>query len=793
MKINRIKNSYNSFVFGVINKIVALLFPFVIRTIIIRTLSTDYIGLNSLFSSILNILSLSELGFGTALVFSMYKPISEDDTDTINALLNLYKKIYRVIGIIVLVVGLAIMPFLPYLIDGSYPADINLYTLYLVYLANNVIGYFFFAYKQSLFSAHQRNDITSIISMICSTVMYVCQIVVLILFKNYYVYIIFLPLSSLANNLIVAYVTKKLYPQYFCKGKISSSSKKAISKQVYSLFLHKIGYVIQSSIDSICLSAFMGLTLLGKYNSYYYVLTAVEAFLTIFNQSVVAGIGNSLIVESKDYNKSFFYKILFLRGWIVTWCTVCMACLYQPFMNFWGVLAGEDIMLGISVVACLVLLFYINQMRAVVGIYKDALGMWYEDRFKPILISVFNLIFTLISAYFGFFEGVILSTAMAYLLVGFPWETQIFFKKYMGEKPKKYLLKQIYYVFVTVIAIFATYEICALIQADGIFKIILNFIVCLIVPNVIMLIFYFKTNEFKQIMRGETVKKILLSVYYKIPRFIKNREIAKINKRDKIFAKIKKKYAKIIDKNIVQDDSVSDYVFVCWLQGEENAPDLVKTCIKSIKKHFSDKKVVVISNENMFDYVEFPDFILKKWKKGIISNTHLSDILRVMLIEKYGGLWLDSTVLCTGNLSNYVDEKTNLFVFRNEHKNENAICLSSWLIYAKPNNPIISNTKRLLFEYWKNNNKLINYFLFHIIFTVVAGEFADEWNKVPAFNNLNPHMLWFYDFYSPFTEKRFEQLKQMSNFHKLSYKFDSSLVKKDSFCDKILRGNYEKN
>ena len=495
MKLNRRKNALRSTTFGILQKIIAILLPFLVRTVTIKILGVEYLGLNSLFSSILNILSITELGFGTAMVYSMYKPIAEDDEDSIRALLNLYKKIYRIIGIVVLTAGLLVMPALKFLIKGDHPADINLYVLFVIFLSNNVIGYFFFAYKNSLLAAHQRNDISSKITILIQIILYSVQIAVLFLFKNYYVYIIFLPLSTLANNLCVQIVTKKLYPQYFAKGQVDAESKKQIKKQIYALFLHKIGYVIQSSIDNIAISAFMGLTLLGKYNNYYYMITAIQGFLTIIKQSLVAGIGNSILLETKEDNKKQFYRYLFMLAWIVGWCATCFMCLYQPFMRVW---VKPENMLSISVVICLVALFYVSEMRGVVGLYKDALGMWHEDRFKPIIVSIFNAIGTIICAHYGWFEGIIISTIISYALVGLPIETFVFYKYYMEEKQFKYYLKQIFYLFVSVLAIVPTYFICKLIPLTGIPQIVVNLIICLVVPNITMLVCYFKVPEFKQ-------------------------------------------------------------------------------------------------------------------------------------------------------------------------------------------------------------------------------------------------------------------------------------------------------
>lgn len=211
---NRTKKSLENIIFGMINRFVLMIFPFIVKTILIKQLGAEYLGLNNLFSSILQVLSLSELGVGTAMVYSMYKPMAENDKPTLCALLNLYHKFYTVIGFIILGLGIIILPFLDKLISGSYPKDINLYVLYLIYLINTVLSYFLFAYKKSLLEASQQNSIESKINTVASVLMYICQIFALILTKNYYVFAIFLPLSTLFINLMRNILVSKMISGY---------------------------------------------------------------------------------------------------------------------------------------------------------------------------------------------------------------------------------------------------------------------------------------------------------------------------------------------------------------------------------------------------------------------------------------------------------------------------------------------------------------------------------------------------------------------------------------------------
>lgn len=265
MKLERTKNSINNAIWGFLNKAVMLLGPFIVRTVLIYKLSADYAGLNSLFSSILSILSLSELGFSNAIVYSMYKPIAEDDSKTICALLRLYRKAYRIIGIVILGVGFILTPFLRFMIKGSVPPDVNLYILYFIFLFNTVISYFLFAYKTSLLSAHQREDVVSRNTMRVNACLYVAQVLVLIFSRNFYLYAITIPLSTIAINIINSVTVDRMYPAYKPVGIVPDELKQEIKKQIYGLTIGKVAGATRNTFDSIVISAYFGLTMVTIY------------------------------------------------------------------------------------------------------------------------------------------------------------------------------------------------------------------------------------------------------------------------------------------------------------------------------------------------------------------------------------------------------------------------------------------------------------------------------------------------------------------------------------------------
>ena len=492
MKIERTKNATRNIAWGLIEKVVNIVLPFIARTVFIYILGSEYLGLNSLFTSILSVLSLTELGIGSALVFSMYKPIAEDDPDTICALLNLYRRVYRYIGLIITGAGLAIAPFIAFFIkDKAYPADINIYVLYLLYLFNTTISYFLFSYKASLLRAHQRGDVSSKITTVLTLCQQILQIALLAIFRNYYAYVIIQPVFVVIANLISARKVDQMYPQYKCRGEISKELKADIKKKIVGLLSYKIYGVIFASVDTIVISKFIGLTQLGIYQNYYYVLNAIVGVVGVFTASITAGIGNSMATETVEKNYNDFRKIVFLNGWIISFCSIALFCLYQPFMKIW---VGEKLMFPFSVMVLIVLYFYIPRVTTLSYVYREAAGLWWEDRFRPIVATIVNLILNIILVQYIGMHGVLLSTLFCSVFINIPWGTRILFANYFHRSEKEYFSDLFKYTFITALVAMVTYGICGFLGGDGIVVFFAKMAICLIVPNVSFALIY-RNNE----------------------------------------------------------------------------------------------------------------------------------------------------------------------------------------------------------------------------------------------------------------------------------------------------------
>lgn len=507
MRLNRVKNTKRNIIWGTAEKAITMLFPFVVRTAFLAILGDEYLGLNGLFSSILQVLNLAELGFSNAVVYSMYRPIAEDDIDQICALMNFYKRIYRVIGSVVVGIGLLLLPFLPHLIKGSIPTGFNIYILYLIYLFNTAIGYFLFEYKNCLLNAYQREDIVSVVNIFCTIFLYSFQLIVLILTRNYYFYVVVIPVTTILGNIAKAALSSKIFPNLNCAGGLDTNEKKEIRKNVVGLFIGKACIISRNSFDSIFLSAFLGLKVVAIYGNYFYIITAINGVLLMARNAISAGVGNSIAINSVTKNYSDFQKLSLIYAWIAGWCSVCLLTLFQPFMICW---VGKDLLFQFPTVILLCVYFYSMTPGELRSVYSNAAGLFWEGRYYVITEAVLNIFLNYIMGKVWGVNGIITATIITIIFVNFVWGTIVLFRYYfIGIQVKKYFTYQLYYLIATLVASIVTLGVSNFIGISGIGGLIVKGIICLIVPNCIFAMMYYRVSFFKESI--ELVKRMLVT------------------------------------------------------------------------------------------------------------------------------------------------------------------------------------------------------------------------------------------------------------------------------------------
>lgn len=499
--VNALKNSFS----GMINKLINISVPFITRTAIIYALGIEYVGLNGLFTSILQVLNLAELGISSAVVYCMYKPMAENDSSTLCALLRYMRRVYYIIGTVVILMGAVLIPYLPNFISGTVPDDLNISVLYLIYLINTGIGYFFFAYKATLLNAGQKVGVISNINSGIILFQGIAQIVVITFFKNYYLFLALQPIFTLLNNIFVSYATQKYYPDIICKGSLDAERKHDISIRIKGLFVTRICTTTRNAFDSIFISSFIGLTAVGIYGNYYYIMGAIVSLLGVITTAMTASVGNSLMTETIEKNYSDFRKFNFVFNWISGFCTCCLLTIYQPFMKIW---MGSESLFPMHTVILICVYFYFLNIGSIRAMYHDAAGLWWEARYRAIVEAILNIVLNfMLTKRYGVF-GTILGTLISLILVNYIWGTQIVFKYYFKTiSAGQYFVDNLFFTFGTMIACIVAYNISSCFSVEGILSIFLPLVVTIVAFNGVYFLLLFKTKLFKQSI--EMVRNII--------------------------------------------------------------------------------------------------------------------------------------------------------------------------------------------------------------------------------------------------------------------------------------------
>ena len=494
MSSSRVANTKRNVIWSYLEYLITIIFSFVSRSVIVYFLGADYLGVSSLFSSILQVLNVAELGFSIAVTYNMYKPLAENDTATVCALLSFYRKIYNIIGIVILVAGLIVTPFIPYLIKDEYPASLNIYILFILYLFNTAISYFLFSYKAALLNALQRMDLTKVARCLVNILVSALQILAIALFKNYYLFIIVSIIGTAANNLFTAYIATKKYPQYICEGILSKEVKDSIAQRVKGLLICNISAITYTTFDSIILSALRGLVTVAVYNNYLVVFNGLTNVIVLVRLAMQASVGNSVASESVEKNYKDLLKWQFLFSMIAMFCSACLVCLYQPFMKLW---MGEDMMLPLVDVILLSVLFFIDVVQHAYCLYLNAAGLWLEMKWAYIGSAILNIVMNLVLCHYFAVTGIIMATLISSFISGFIWQLLVIFKSYFKRKATGYLVKQFLYFALAAAVAGLSYFLTSLVPFEGIIGLIVRGVICLCISFLVIVLLFRKTEQYK--------------------------------------------------------------------------------------------------------------------------------------------------------------------------------------------------------------------------------------------------------------------------------------------------------
>lgn len=484
-------NAKKNTIIGICCQMIILILSFASRTVFIKLLGVEYLGINGLYSNILSVLSLAELGIGHVMVYSLYKPIVEKDQAQISALLNYYKKIYRKIGIAILILGVSMVPFLDKIVVNSNLSYEELVLYYILFLLNSVVSYFFI-YKTTLINADQKNYIVNVLNTAFIVIKYIVQIMVLMKTKNYILYLLVEITTTILNNAYISYKADKMYP--FIKKQIGFTQidTKAIKASIKSMFLYKIGVTIMNSTDNILISIIIGTTYVGYYSNYSLIVAIVSNFIAILVQAIFSGIGN--LNASGDMLKSYklFKSLLLFFHWITAVSSLCFLLVFNDFITIW---IGQSYLLSADVIVVIVFNFYILNIINPVWMYRETMGMFNQIKYTIILAAIINLIFSVVLGIYWGLAGILFSTVLSRLLTTVWYEPRLIYNTKFKQPVRKYWGIQFKYFLATVLGIFVAMVLTYNMPSSLMF-IFIKIFIGFLVMSLVFLATNFKSEEF---------------------------------------------------------------------------------------------------------------------------------------------------------------------------------------------------------------------------------------------------------------------------------------------------------
>lgn len=504
----RIRNSVINMISSASGQIVTIILSFITRTIFIRYLSVEYLGLNGLFSNILTLFSLANLGIGSAITYSLYKPIAENDANKVTYLARLLEKAYFIIGVVILALGILIIPFL----DIFIKSDNNIYNLtiiYIIFLINYVAPYFYGYSYRAVATAHQSEYLYYTTNTIFVIITDIIRIISLIITQNY---LIFISVQTVTNIIMFMIVKKRLFRKYpYLNSKrietqISKEEKQGIIKNIKGSVLYNFGYVVTKGTDNILMSSFIGIKYLGYLTNYQYIINAVQSILTQVFTSLVASVGNLNATETNEKKVFIFNILLFSSFWFYAFCAICILSLSDPFIELW---LGKDFIVDRFVVGLLVLNFYIHGMQRAANIFRSAMGLFWYGRYRPLISATINLIMSLILLQMFGAAGIFLGTLISILTVDIWYDPYIVFRYGIKASLRTYFHQYLKYFIITITTACITYWCVSLVTIVGMSGFLIKIVICLIIPNTIFIITCHNTEEFKY-LKGLVLRLINL-------------------------------------------------------------------------------------------------------------------------------------------------------------------------------------------------------------------------------------------------------------------------------------------
>lgn len=508
MKASRTKNAMLILRSSSIRQIITLITIFIIRTVFIHTLGSEYLGLNGLFTNILSLLALSELGIGTAITFYLYKPIEEEDIERIKTLMSFYKICYRFVGLAILTVGAIITPLLSFIVHFDVDLEVNLYIIYFLYLINTASSYLLFAYKQSFLLANQQQYTVEKISTVFCLIQLGLDFFNIAILKNYYAYLIGDIFAVLIKNTMISIVVDKEFPFLKEKNytKISNQELKKIFKDIFSVSVFKIGSQLFNVTDNIIISIMLGTMIVGYYSNYYLLISYATLFFGMIMKAFTAGIGNVAASESEEKKFLVYKRIDFLMFVIATVISVCMCQLFNSFIKIWVGSVDEKYILGQVVVFIISFDFYINCSCQTSNTFRETTGNFKSGQWLQLFGGIMNIGLSFLFGNFWGLQGIFSATVMSKLAITvtpFLWKIS---NNVFNQKPAIIIFEYYKKLLVRTTIVLLCWLVCSRFHMTNTMGLIIEAILSVVISYCVIFAVYRKTDELNYLLtKGKSI------------------------------------------------------------------------------------------------------------------------------------------------------------------------------------------------------------------------------------------------------------------------------------------------
>lgn len=491
----RTKNAMRNICINILTQIIITMLGFLSRKVFIDNLGTEYLGVNGLLSNVISILSLVEGGIGTSIIFNLYKPLAEDDRPKVIALVQLYKKLYGILAIIILFLSICLYPFLGLLMKNSSGVPF-LALIYFIFVAKNMISYLN-AHKWSLINADQKGYVLARCNLIFNIVTTLSKITVLYFTQNYILYLLIEAAIFIVQNIWNGRIVNRRYPYIKTKQKykIEKEIKDNLITNVKAIFLHNIGSYCVFSTDNILISALVSIQAVGFYSNYTLVINQLSTLAKQVLDGISQSVGNLIATESKEKSYKIFKITYLINFWIYSFGAICLYNLLEPFI---GWCFGKNMILSKLVLVMSIINFYLSGLRSSITTFKTKAGVFAEDKYIPLIEAAINLGTSIILAKYLGLAGILIGTTISTISFPLLVQPKLVYNKVFNKSVTEYFKRYIIYVILTIVVGFITTITCnILVSGSGFFSLVYKGIVCVLIPNSIYILLFYRTEEFR--------------------------------------------------------------------------------------------------------------------------------------------------------------------------------------------------------------------------------------------------------------------------------------------------------